>query len=187
MGTGGDLHLALTRSHRLHEYEVHPHRVEDANRIEGREGEAAGVSTRRHGPNEHSGIRPRLCHANPIPQDSAPCVGRCGIDGDDAHSAIACPEGADEAIDQGALAHARRPREADDMRSARPWMDVHEGLRCFGFVVLDERYQLRGRALVAGDQIVHEAPDAVGSALPGSPLRAQGHSLTRLWMLFGRK
>ena len=173
VGAARDLDLALPRADRLHEDEVHAHRVEDRDGLERREGETSCMSAGRHGPDEDAGIRPRLRHPDPVAEDRPTRVGGRRIDGDDAHPLPALPELADEAADEGPLPHARGAREPDDVGLPREGVEGREGLRGLGLVVLDEGNEFPRRALVPRPQALDEIPDAWEGA-PGS----RGHALT---------
>src|SRR5437773_2525391 len=80
-----------------------------------------------------------------------------------------------EPIDQRTLPDSGRPRESDDVGSARVRENPREGVRRLRLIVLNQGDELRGRPFVARQQVVDEVRDrVVRGSLPGR------HGLTHL-------
>src|SRR4029079_14855594 len=103
---------------------------------------------------------------DPVAEERALGEGARGVDGDDADRRLALPHVAGERADQGRLAHARRPRDADDESRARLGVEDADELVRERIAVLDQRDRTSERAPVAAADTVGEIvqrPGATGA------------------------
>src|SRR5213079_3019854 len=93
----------------------------------------------------------------------------------DVGSTAPTPVFSHEPVDQRTLPDSGRPRESDDVGSARVRENPREGVRRLRLIVLNQGDELRGRPFVARQQVVDEVRDrVVRGYLPGR------HGLTHL-------
>ena len=92
--------------------------VEQVDRVARGAGEAAHGAAGGHRADEDARIGVERLHADAVAEEGAAGVGAGRIDGEDAHRLAALAAEAGEAVDQGALAGARRAGDADHARPA---------------------------------------------------------------------
>ena len=91
LGEAEDFHLVLAHADRLDENVVVPGGVEHVHGVGRRAREAPEMPARGHRPNEHSGIRVEVLHANPVAEDRSTRERRRRVHGDDADSSASRP------------------------------------------------------------------------------------------------
>jgi hypothetical protein len=113
-----DLHFRLAGADRLDDHHLEADGVEDVDDASGVQRQAAEVAARGHRADEDLVARAVLVHAQAVAEDGAAADRAGRIDGDDGDAAPALREFADQGVDEGGLAGARRPGDADDVGAA---------------------------------------------------------------------
>ena len=90
--------------------------MQDVEHIAGRARQATEVPARRDRTYEHALVGEVLLHPNAVAENRAPRVGTRWVDGEHGHALALVPVGPDQAVDERALAGARRTGDADHVR-----------------------------------------------------------------------
>src|SRR5438445_124265 len=174
VGRAHDVELALADADRFEDEDAEPGRVEHVRGIAGGRREAAEVVARRHAADVHAGVAAVPEHADAVAQDRPAAVGAGGVDGHDGHRGAVGPRHRDQVVDEGALAHPRRPGDADPAGAAGPGPHRAHDLRGGRGIVLHRRQQpaepapgpgLRGRRLTGRARRDHPGPPGAARTL----------------------
>ena len=152
VGDAHDVDLVLADSDGLHQDRIAPGSVHQVDRVARGAAEAAETAARGHRADEDRGIERVLLHANAVPEDGAAAEGAARIDRDDADGAPPLAVLGDEAVGQGALAHAGRAGDPQDRGPAGAREDRGDDVLALARPLLHEGDGARQGERIAGGE-----------------------------------
>ena len=167
--------LVLADAHRLDDHPVEAGGVENVGGVAGRAREPAHRAARRHRADEDSRVGRQTLHADPVAEEGATGERRGRIDAENADGLAAAAALLRQAIDEGALAGARRTGDSDDPRPAGRRIDLPQQLRLPAAAALDDRDRPGDGARLAPTQAREQILETFGRKVPGLlPAHAEG-------------
>ena len=151
-----DVDLALADADGLEQDVVLARGVHQQGRLQGRLGEPAQRAPGRHRADEDARVEEVVGEADAVAEDGTVSERARGIDREHPHLAVGLAELRANRPDQGALADAGRPREADDSRLTGAREELRHQPVALGVVVLDQADRARQRPLVPADEALGE-------------------------------
>jgi hypothetical protein len=140
VGRPGDVHLGLAGADRLDDDQVKAGGVQHLDGVGGGPGQATQVAPAGHTADENAGVAGQVPHTDAIAENGPAAERTGGVYGDNAHrpGRVQPTKVQRQAVDQRALAAARRPGHADDVRPAGVGKQCGQRRLGFGAVVFDE-------------------------------------------------
>ena len=146
LGRPDDVDLVLSHAHRFDQNDVEPHGVQDNDYIVRGARQSAQLTACRHGSDEYVGIDGMIHHADSVTKNGASAEGRRWVDRHDAHALVEFSVLGDELIHQGRLPRSWIAGDANDLRSARFWVERSQRVMSAWSAIIEQAHQLGSRS-----------------------------------------